>query len=181
MAPPWRTQPSSEEITTTNHTLFAVPTGSNGCLQQVAASASCTFSVVFSPTAINVRSNGLLTLTSNTSVPLLLPVAGDSAALGLSAPGNSSSATITPGGTATYTLSIGGQGISGPVGLSCTGAPQGAVCTTSGVLPLDPNNASTFTVTVKTTAASAGLILPPSAPIHWLWATSLLGIMALSF
>src|ERR1019366_8713510 len=43
-----------------------------------------------------------------------------------------SSATVTRGQTATYTLSVGGQGgLSGTVTFTCTGAPSEATCTIS--------------------------------------------------
>ena len=43
-----------------------------------------------------------------------------------------SSATVTPGQAATYTLSLGGQGgLSGGVTFTCTGAPSEATCTLS--------------------------------------------------
>src|SRR6185369_15586223 len=51
------------------------------------------------------------------------------ASMGLGVPsGSSSSATVVAGQTATYTLSIGGAGLSGTASLSCTGSPTGANC-----------------------------------------------------
>jgi len=56
-----------------------------------------------------------------------------------------------------------GQGFSGTVSLSCSGAPLAATCQVPSAVSLANGTAATFTVTVKTTGLS---ILPPSAPLR---------------
>jgi YVTN family beta-propeller protein len=76
---------------------------------------------------------------------------------------NPTSATVTAGGPASYTLSITpAGGFNQTVSLSCTGAPALATCTVSptSVTP-DGTNAKTATVQVTTTARS---VLPPGSP-----------------
>ena len=81
--------------------------------------------------------------------------------------GSSTSATVAPGQTATYTLSVGGEGgLSGMVSFTVTGAPSEATCAVS------PNPAAlgtNVTVTCSTTASSADLPrsrpLPPVPPL----------------
>jgi hypothetical protein len=75
------------------------------------------------------------------------------------ATGTSSSATVTAGQTATYTVSaVGTSGFSGTVSLSCT-SPATLTCSVSpNSLTLSGTTAQNATVTVTTTAQSA---LPP--------------------
>jgi len=96
--------------------------------------------------------------------------------LGLGIPlGGSNSATVTAGSTATYTLAIGGQGISGTATLTCTGAPAGARCTLPGSENVSATTASMFTVSVSTAGRSASLQKSSSFP--WLWAMALVGMV----
>ena len=80
----------------------------------------CLISIVFSPTALGNRT-GMLTITDNApGSPHMVTLSGQGVSpnLGLSVPaGGSSTATVSAGSTATYTLSIGGDGISGMASL----------------------------------------------------------------
>ena len=77
--------------------------------------------------------------------------------------GSKTSATVSPGGTATYDLILTPDGFSGTVFLSCSGQPTGAICA---VVPnsigLDGTNTEIFRVTVTTTAPA--LVIPPVGP-----------------
>ena len=73
--------------------------------------------------------------------------------IGLSVPyGDPNSATVAAGQTATYTLSIGGQGMSGTASLSCTGVPASAGCSVPATLAFNATTPTTFTAKVTTTA-----------------------------
>jgi hypothetical protein len=113
-------------------------------------------------------SGGTYTIPS-ISPPLVQVVNGGG--LGLSLFGcTPSSATVQAGSTATYSLSVGGSGMSGSASLSCTGAPTGATCSIPTSVSLNSTTASNFTVTVITSSRSrAGL----------LWWFSTYGIFAL--
>jgi hypothetical protein len=100
--------------------------------------------------------------------------------LGLGIPyGDPNSATVAAGQTATYTLSIGGEGMSGTASLSCTGAPAGSTCSLPSSLSFNATTPTTFTIKVVTTARiTAALPRPASAPASslpasWLWTFSL--------
>ena len=103
------------------------------------------------------------------------------AGLGLGVPsGDSGSATVVAGQAATYTLSIGGAGMSGSASLSCTGAPTGANCSVPASQQLSSTTPTTFNVSVTTTArTAAALHLPAFTPVTWLWAFAALGIVVL--
>jgi hypothetical protein len=101
------------------------------------------------------------------------------ASLGLGVPsGSSSSATVIAGQTASYTLSIGGAGLSGTASLSCTGSPTGANCTVPASEPFSSTVPATFNVSVTTTSRSVGALrLPAFAPVAGLWIFAMLGMV----
>jgi hypothetical protein len=101
------------------------------------------------------------------------------AGLGLGVPsGGSSSATIVAGQTATYTLSIGGAGLSGTASLSCTGSPTGANCSVPASEPFSSTVPATFNLSVTTTSRTVGALrLPAFAPVAGLWIFALLGMV----
>ena len=101
--------------------------------------------------------------------------------LGLGVPGgDSSSATVTAGQSASYTLSIGGAGMGGTATLTCSGAPAGANCTVPPSEQFNSTTPTTFNVGVTTTARTAGALLPAGfAPAAWLSAFAMLGMVVL--
>jgi len=105
--------------------------------------------------------------------------------LGLVLPsGDSDSVTVTAGQTATYTLSLGGAGMSGTASLSCTGVPTptGAKCSVPASVPFNSTVPATFNVIVTTTSRTVGALhLPASSPVPWSWtlAMATLGMVIL--
>jgi hypothetical protein len=101
------------------------------------------------------------------------------AGLGLGVPsGSSSSATIVAGQTASYTLSIGGAGLSGTASLSCTGSPTGANCSVPASEPFSSTVPTIFNLSVTTTSRTVGALrLPAFAPVAGLWIFALLGMV----
>jgi hypothetical protein len=99
--------------------------------------------------------------------------------LGLGVPsGDSTSATIVAGQTATYTLSIGGAGLSGTASLSCSGSPMRANCSVPVSEPFSSTVPATFNVSVTTTPRTVGALrLPAFAPVTGLWIFALLGMV----
>jgi hypothetical protein len=84
--------------------------------------------------------------------------------------GDSGSVTVTAGQTASYTLSLGGAGMSGTASLSCTGAPMGANCSVPPSQSLSSTVPATFSVSVTTISRTSAAHHPPSsAPVSWLW------------
>jgi uncharacterized repeat protein (TIGR03803 family) len=83
------------------------------------------------------------------------------------ASGSSSSASVSPGGTVSYSLSVTPErGFNQAVTLACTGAPSEATCTVSpSSVTLDGTNTQTASVNVSTTAPS--MISPPDGRVAW--------------
>jgi hypothetical protein len=96
-------------------------------------------------------------------------------------PGGSGAVTVPAGQIASYTLSIGGAGMSGTASLSCTGAPTGANCSVPASEPFSSTVPATFSVSVKTTSRTTAAVHPPASPrVPWLWtlAIAMLGTVA---
>jgi hypothetical protein len=168
----------TDPLTISNATVsgdFAIPT--NPCPAAVAASGgSCTIPVTFTPTVVGTR-QGSVTLTDNSAgSPRMIPLIGQGASLGLSvAQGAPSSATVTAGGSVTYSLSVGGAGTGGTVSFSCSGAPSGANCSVPDSALVSATDASTLKVSVTTTPrTAAGLGQSGFARSPWLCAFALM-------
>lgn len=133
----------------------------NACGTSLAAGASCTIAVSFTPTVAGSRSGSLTLADSAASSPQTVVLAGTGADVAVS--GGGASATVIAGGTASYALTFAGSsGFSGAFTLSCSGAPQGAVCTPRpGSISVAAGAAVPVTVTVQTVDVTA---LPPPAP-----------------
>ena len=137
----------------------------NACGSSVAAGNSCTISVFFDPTTGGTR-NGTLTLTDNASnSPQTVGLTGEGQDFSFTN-SPSLSTTVSPGQTATYSLTIASQGgFSQTVALSCGGAPAQSTCSVSpSSITLSGTSSSTVSVTVTTTASAAGLLQPMAAP-----------------
>ncbi|MGO8731190.1 MAG: beta strand repeat-containing protein [Terriglobia bacterium] len=144
---------------------------SNNCGSSLAASGSCTISVTFTPTAAGAAS-GSLSFTDNApNSPQKVELSGTGQDFTLAvASGSSSSASVQPGQTATYTLSLTGEdGFNQSVSFSCAGAPSEATCTAAPSPVTAGSSATSVTVTVTTTAPSViaprTRHLPPVPPL----------------
>jgi uncharacterized protein len=132
-----------------------------GCVN-LTAGQSCTISVTFTPTATGSRT-GTMTLEYNgggDSVVVNLTGTGTGLQIA-AASGGSTSATVSSGQSASYSLTIAPQnGFTGTVSFSCTGLPLNASCAvnpssaTFGTMP------ATVTVTIATQMSTAGVATP---------------------
>ncbi|MGO9648134.1 MAG: choice-of-anchor D domain-containing protein [Terriglobales bacterium] len=148
----------------------------NTCGFSLAAGASCTISVTFTPTALGTRS-ATLGITDAVGIQTVALTGTGSASLGLGIPsGGSNSVTVSAGGTGKYTLSIGGGGLSGTATLTCTGAPRGAMCTVPSSENVSAASASQFSVSVSTTAPTSAAFRSKSSLLGWMWATVVIGL-----
>lgn len=174
------TSTAAQNVTLTNsggaplQVLSAVLSGLNSsdfsisadtCGGSIAANASCTISIVFSPQAAGVRTT-TLTITDNaTNSPQSLTISGTAvptATITASA-GGSTTATLTPGQTANFNLQITpGAGFNGTLSFSCSGAPFGATCTVPASLTVANGAPVSLTVSITTLAASQA---PPTLTI----------------
>ncbi len=125
------------------------------CGASVAPKASCAVNVTFNPTAAGART-GLLTIVDDaTSGEVVIALSGTGTIPTLAitpASGGATTATVTAGQTATYSLSIAATpGAAGTATLTCSGVPANATCTVSpSSLNLSSGANATFTVTVNT-------------------------------
>jgi len=152
---------------------FAIATSGTTCSTSspVAAAATCTVAVTFTPKAGGAASGSLSFSDNAPNSPQTVALSGTGQDFSLAPPsGSSTSATVAPGSPATYTLSVGGEGgLSGPVNFTCTGAPSEATGSVSPNPATAGSSATNVTVTVTTTAPSItaprSRPLPPVAPL----------------
>ena len=139
---------------------FTSPPGH--CAGTVAAGASCGISVVFKPQAGGSRTGNLSITDDAANSPQTMALSGTGQDFAVSA--STTSATVTAGQTASYTLSLASQGgFSGAVSLTCTGAPAAATCSLApSAATLAASGTTPITVRVTTTARS----LAPPATHH---------------
>jgi hypothetical protein len=139
----------------------------NTCGSSLQAGASCAISISFSPIDAGPLT-GALTLIDNSNglagSQQAVPMSGTGEGFTLTpAAGSSASATVAPGQSAKYTLTVAGEGgFNQSVSFSCAGAPLEATCTVSPASVTAGNTPVNVTVTVTTTAPSASA--PRSGP-----------------
>ncbi|MBZ5564256.1 MAG: FG-GAP-like repeat-containing protein [Acidobacteriia bacterium] len=130
----------------------------NTCGGSVDVGASCEISVVFKPQAGGSRTGNLSIADNAAGSPQTVALSGTGQDFAISA--GTTSATVSAGQTASYTLRLASEGgFSGAVTLTCTGAPSAATCSvTPGSVALAASGATPVTVSVTTTARS---VVPP--------------------
>jgi uncharacterized repeat protein (TIGR03803 family) len=146
-------------LTITNISVSANFRQTNSCGSTVSAGANCIIRVSITPIAAGAIS-GTASITDNASgSPQAIALSGIGADFTLSLASGSSSATVSPGGNATYALSltpVGGYNLA--VTIACSGAPTLAACSSSpGAVTLDGTNTVPVTISVTTTAPMAVL------------------------
>jgi hypothetical protein len=172
-------------LTITNVAISPSDFGSiNACGSSVGPGASCTIGVFFDPTTAGART-GTLTLTDNgvgSSHTVTLSGMGQDFSV---APSSSSTATVTSGQTANYTVAIvSGGGFNQAVELGCSGVPALATCSlSSSSVMLNGSVPSSVTVVVTTGGTSAKLLMPVGTvgtpQTAWWSATGLSGLSLL--
>jgi hypothetical protein len=134
----------------------------NGCtVTAYAVNSTCTIGVSFTPLASGTRAATVTVTDDAVNSPQVINVGGNAnpAVIIGAAPSGSTSATISAGQTAQFSLQITpGAGYTGTVSLTYTGAPVGATIQGPSTVQLANGNAAPFMVSV-TTSAGAGSIL----------------------
>jgi hypothetical protein len=129
---------------------------SNNCGTSLGAKASCTVSVVFSPSAAGSQS-GTVTMNSMDSAPITAQLTGIGIGFQL-APTSPTSQTVNSGNAASYSLEL--TPVNGSVGtaaINCANLPPNSTCTISpGNAPL--NIPSNIQVAVATGVSSASQV-----------------------
>jgi hypothetical protein len=132
--------------------------GNTNCIGTLAAGASCTIPITFSPQAAGVRTTSLLVTDDAANSPQSVTLTGNAAAAVTiqAAAGGSTSATVSAGQTAQFNLQArGGAGFSGTLSFVCTGAPFGAVCSAPSSVTVSNGSTASFTVSIATTSAGS--------------------------
>ncbi len=126
----------------------------NNCTSALGYNSSCTVNITFSPGSSGTD-DGTLTVTgsaSNSPVTLTLTGTGEDFSIETTL-GTPSSASVSPGQKATYSVSIvSTSGFNQDVSLTCTGAPAHSSCSIS---PASVTVPATVNVTVATTAGAS--------------------------
>jgi hypothetical protein len=133
----------------------------NACGSSLAAGASCAIGVFFDPTVGGARA-GTLTITDNAAgSPQTVSLTGTGQDFSVT-PGSASSATVSAGQTANYSVAVAPTGgFAQSVALTCSGAPAQSTCAVSpSTIALSGTAAKTAMVTVTTAAAAQAPVLP---------------------
>ena len=144
----------------------------NNCAGTLAANASCTVNVVFSPVASGSRAGTLSVSDSAAGSPQTVALSGTGTDFSFTT--SSSSASIKAGATASFSVTL--RPVSGTfssaVQLSCSGAPSGSTCSVSPSSVTPGSNPASITVTIATKAnsADASPVLPRnSSSLYAVW------------
>ena len=131
------------------------------CGSSLAAAASCSIAVTFSPMTAGQQTGSLKISDDAGGSPQTIALAGSGVAALSIAPqmGGPTSSTVTSGAAATYNLVLAaGPGFGGTASLACSGAPANATCTiTPSSIVLDAGGNGNFSVTVTTSQQVAML------------------------
>jgi hypothetical protein len=163
------TKSSSQNVTIQNNgttTLLVSSVVINGdfletdSCSSIAPSMKCSIGVVFGPTAVGSRT-GTLTINDNdTSKSQTVTLNGTGMDIQISGSGTSgTSATVTSGQSATYNLSVQGEGgLTGAVTFSCSSLPQFAACSASPPSTTLAGAAVSVAITISTKQTQAAMI-----------------------
>lgn len=129
-------------------------TQTNNCGPNLAALSNCMIGVSFGARGADLRRGNLTIVDNAGGSPQIIALSGIGQDFTVSVSPNS--VTVSPGASASYTLTLAPEdGFSGPVTVSCVGAPANASCTpVPASVPLNGTTPSTVTVTISTTASS---------------------------
>lgn len=140
-------------------------TETNDCGTSLAASAACTITTTFQPTAGGARAATVMITDNATVTTQSIALTGTGEDFTLAA--TTSTQTISPGGTATFQVTVTPQGgFTGVVTLACTGAPALSACAVSPTSFTATGAPTTVTVTL-TTQATGQILAPPNSGLRY--------------
>jgi len=158
----------------------AVSTGftiaANGCSATLAVGSSCPIGLTFTPAAAGAVTGTLTVSAANLTNPLTVALSGAGEDFTIAVSG-SSSAVVTSGQSASFTLQLAGvSGTSGTVALACSGLPANASCSVNPTtVAISASNTSSATLSIAT-GVSASAALGPA--IHWTRAVPVFALFA---
>jgi len=152
---------SNISIAGTNPADFAITTGTNACGAALAASASCSIYVTFTPASAASFSASLQVSDNASSSPQSSSLAGTGTApvaTSFTISSSTSAQSVQPGGIATYTITSTAQNgaFNSPVTLASSGLPAGATATftPASITPGSSSANSTLSIQTATTTAA---------------------------
>ncbi len=133
----------------------------NTCGASILAGGSCTINVTFNPLltppAVGLRTGAITIVDSGLGSPRTVALAGNGTNFRFAGPAVTS-ATIAPGGVATFEMTLMPEGgFNTSMTITCSGAPPGSACSvapSSLILNAPTTIKTTFTTTAPTTAGS---------------------------
>jgi hypothetical protein len=162
---PLGTKSAAQSVTLTNQGNVTMNVGTiqasgsfaevNTCGVTLAPTASCTINVTFTPTVTGTVNGSLAVNDSAVGTLQTTSMSGSGADFSLSS--QSSTATISAGGTASYTIAVApvGGSFNSAISLTCTGAPANSTCKVSQSTVTPGANTTNVTLTITTTASSS--------------------------
>jgi Abnormal spindle-like microcephaly-assoc'd, ASPM-SPD-2-Hydin len=154
----------------------------NTCTGTIAAGANCMISVIFTPAAIGSRSAQLEISDNSSGSPQRISLSGvgaGSAAPGFTITAAPMAASVTPGQSATFSVSVlGSAGFNQAVQFACSGLPAGSSCSFSPSSVMPPKNSAATSILTISTVRSGGLFpMPePPSPVRYQGALRILAI-----
>ncbi len=143
---------------------FAIASSGTSCLlsNPVAALGACTVAVTFTPAAAGAASGSLSFGDNAPGSPQAVTLNGTGMDFTLSIPsGSSSTASVSPGQMASYSLSLSGLGgMNEAINFTCAGAPSEATCSVSPT-SATPNASGSVALSVTVTTTASSMVAPP--------------------
>jgi FG-GAP-like repeat/Cep192 domain 4 len=179
---------SSITITGANATDFALATGTScSTSAQLGVGFGCAINVTFTPSGPGTWTGTLAIADDVSGSPQTVSLSGIASPPDFTigpTPGSPSSATVTAGGSATYSVALTPLGaFDQTVTLNCPGAPSGGTCSLSPTsVALSSSGAQNVTVTVTTKARSLAMPRGPAPPTvpPMVWWFALMALVALN-
>jgi len=148
----------------------------NDCTASLTQGQTCNVTVSFNPSTPGPQKGTLTIANTGTTNPVTVPLTGDAADFSLTFNPTGNSATVTAGQTATYFFALsspdGVVGLNG-IAFSCSGLPNGTMCTESKVNETSTGFAAQMAVstTARTTASLH------KAPPFWGWSLAVVSCL----
>ena len=140
---------------------------SNTCGGSLAANASCSVGVIFSPLAAGVRTTNLVLADNAAGSPQSVTINGNAVAAATFVAQSGASASVSAGQPATFNLQASpGAGFNGTLSFACSGAPTAAACNAPSITVA--SGATTNFSVIVTTSGTAMLAPGPLPELRFL-------------
>ena len=151
--------------------------GASTCGKSLTEGTKCAIPISFAPTGSGAQTANLSITDNATPATQTMSLTGTGSNFALSS--SNTSATVSPGQTASYTVNVSPTAFSGSVAFTCSGAPASATCAiTPASVNFTGSTPAQVAVTVATTASSGDFPLRiPLGPQRLLLISSLAAVL----